>query len=87
MWDLDKYFPKLNGVNRGFGGSEIADSIHFADRIIIKHRPKKVLLYAGDNDIAKGKTAEIVFNDFKKFFTGCFYPSTIYNCLSILEQS
>lgn len=67
LWKLDESFPKLNAINRGFGGSEIADSTHFADRIILKHEPRLILLYAGDNDIAKGKSAETVTNDFRKF--------------------
>jgi lysophospholipase L1-like esterase len=67
MWKLDESFPKLKTINRGFGGSEIADSIHFADRIILKHRPAVVLLYAGDNDISHGKSAETVTADFRKF--------------------
>ncbi|QDT93348.1 SGNH/GDSL hydrolase family protein [Gimesia algae] len=67
MWDLDKYFPDQPVLNRGFGGSEIVDSTHFADRIIIKHEPKVIFLYAGDNDLARKKTAEQVASDFKKF--------------------
>ncbi|MCA9020986.1 MAG: hypothetical protein KDA74_12640, partial [Planctomycetaceae bacterium] len=67
MWDLDKYFPDQPVLNRGFGGSEIVDSTHFADRIIIKHQPKLIFLYAGDNDLARKKTAEEVSNDFKQF--------------------
>ena len=67
MWKLDQSFPKFKTINRGFGGSEIADSIHFADRIILKHQPTVVLLYAGDNDISHGKFAETVTADFRKF--------------------
>lgn len=67
MWDLDHYFPDQPVINRGFGGSEIVDSTHFADRIIIKHEPKLIFLYAGDNDLARKKTAEEVAADFKKF--------------------
>ena len=67
LWKLDESFPKLAAINRGFGGSEIADSTHFADRIILKHEPRLILLYAGDNDIAKGKSAETVTDDFRKF--------------------
>jgi len=66
-WDLPKSFPDLAVINRGFGGSELADSVHFAGRIILKHRPRLVVLYAGDNDIAAGKTPERVFADFKAF--------------------
>jgi lysophospholipase L1-like esterase len=53
--------------NRGFGGSHLEDSVAFADRIVIPYRPKLVVLYAGDNDIAAGKSPEQVFADFKAF--------------------
>jgi lysophospholipase L1-like esterase len=65
FWDLAKYFPEHPLINRGFGGSQIIDSIHFADRIILKHRPRTVIVYAGDNDIAAGKTPEMVAADFR----------------------
>ena len=67
LWKLSEYFPKEKLINRGFGGSEIADSNHFADRIILKHQPRTVVLYAGDNDIAKGKTVKRVTADFRTF--------------------
>ena len=66
-WELGQSFPKFKTINRGFGGSEIADSIHFADRIILKYQPAVIVLYAGDNDISRGKSAEIVTADFQKF--------------------
>lgn len=67
LWDLAKTFPYHKPINRGFGGSEIADSTYFAERIIFPHRPKLIFLYAGDNDIAKGKSAEIVHRDYLRF--------------------
>jgi lysophospholipase L1-like esterase len=67
MWDLKQSFPDRVTINHGFGGSELEDSLHFADRIIIPHAPKIVFLYAGDNDINKGKTAERVVDDYQKF--------------------
>ena len=66
MWDLKKSFPDVDTVNRGFGGSEVSDSVHFANRIILKHEPRVVVVYAGDNDIAKGKSAERVRDDYQK---------------------
>lgn len=66
-WDLKRSFPKLTTINRGFGGSQIADSVHFADRIILKHKPKIVVLYAGDNDVAAGKSPQRVAADFRRF--------------------
>ncbi|MBW3542764.1 MAG: hypothetical protein KY476_21085 [Planctomycetes bacterium] len=67
MWDLKKSFPQLDAINRGFGGSQIVDSTHYADVLILKHRPRLVVLYAGDNDIASGKSAETVARDFDAF--------------------
>jgi lysophospholipase L1-like esterase len=67
LWNLKKSFPDLDVVNRGFGGSQIADSTHFAPRTILKARPHLIVFYAGDNDIAVGKTAEQASADFKDF--------------------
>jgi lysophospholipase L1-like esterase len=67
MWDLKASFPKQKTINHGFGGSELEDSLQFADRIIIPHTPAIVFLYAGDNDINKGKSADRVVDDYKKF--------------------
>src|SRR5258707_5621029 len=51
LWNLKKSFPDLDVINRGFGGSRIADSVHFADRLIVQYKPRLVVFYAGDNDI------------------------------------
>lgn len=67
LWDLKKSFPELELINRGFGGSQISDSIHYVDLLVLKHRPRLVVMYAGDNDISRKKTPERVARDFKKF--------------------
>ena len=68
MWrTLAKDFPEYRVINRGFGGSQIADSIHFAERIVIPYEPRVIVLYAGGNDINAGKSAETVADDFKAF--------------------
>jgi lysophospholipase L1-like esterase len=66
-WKLNRFFPKLPVINRGFGGSEVADSVRYADRILLPYRPKVVVMYAGDNDIARGKSAEQVVADYRRF--------------------
>jgi lysophospholipase L1-like esterase len=60
-------FPDHRLINRGFGGSHLSDSVAFIERIVIPYQPRLVLLYAGDNDIAAGKSPEQVFADFKVF--------------------
>jgi lysophospholipase L1-like esterase len=66
-WDLNKYFPNSGYVNVGFGGSVIADSTHFAPRIIAPFKPSVVVFYSGDNDIAGGRSPEQVARDFVEF--------------------
>ncbi|MCA9063369.1 MAG: hypothetical protein KDA96_09930 [Planctomycetaceae bacterium] len=67
MWKLDESFPDRRTLNQGFGGSEIADSNYYFDRLITAAKPRAVVLYAGDNDLAKGKSPETVHADFQKF--------------------
>jgi len=64
---LAEDFPGRNAINRGFGGSRLADSTHYAHRVVTKYQPRLVVLYAGDNDIFEGHSAEQVFADFKDF--------------------
>ena len=54
-------------LNRGFGGSQICDATHFADRIIFPHAPRMIVLRAGGNDLHAGKSPAQVFEDFKAF--------------------
>jgi lysophospholipase L1-like esterase len=68
LWKtLTRDFPEEQVFNRGFGGSQIIDSVHFADRIVFPYQPRLIVLYAGGNDINARKSAEQVFNDFKQF--------------------
>lgn len=68
LWKtLAQDFPRHNVVNRGFGGSEIADSVHFAERIVFPYAPRQIIMYAGGNDLNNGKTPEQVTADFKAF--------------------
>ena len=67
LWDLEKSFPNLPVINRGFGGSAIRDSVHFFDTLVLKHHPRTVVLYAGDNDINGGYNAGQTHRDFVRF--------------------
>lgn len=66
-WKTDKDFPDHTIINRGFGGSVITDSTHFADRIAIPYAPRLIVFYAGDNDISRGDSAEKVLQNYKAF--------------------
>ena len=68
LWKtLEQDFADHQVLNRGFGGSQIVDSTHFAERIIFPYEPRMIVLRAGGNDIHAGKSAEQVFADYKAF--------------------
>lgn len=67
--NLTESFPKLQVIGRGFGGSTMADLLHFADRLITVYKPKTVLIYEGDNDLNAGKKPEVVVSEFKELAT------------------
>lgn len=69
LWDVENAFPGLGAVNVGFGGSQIAECAFFAPRLIYRWRPRAVVFYAGDNDIAAGCEPERVADDFLDFAT------------------
>ena len=68
LWKtLAQDLPDLPVLNRGFGGSQIIDSVNYADRIVFPYRPRHIVIYAGGNDINAKKTPEQVFADFRAF--------------------
>lgn len=70
LWEnLEQYFPNKNILNRGFGGSQTEEVAYFADRIITPYKPRQVVIYVGDNDLAAGKTPEKVLADFQNLFS------------------
>lgn len=69
MWKLNDSFPDLKTCNHGFGGSQMADSVHFFERIVTPVKPSVIVVYAGDNDIAQKKSPETVAADFAQFCT------------------
>jgi lysophospholipase L1-like esterase len=64
LWNLKVSFPDLQTVNRGFGGSDMAAAAHYYDRVVPPNRPRVVVLYEGDNDLANGHTACQILTDF-----------------------
>lgn len=54
-------------INRGFGGSTMADCSLFARDLVVRYKPRHVLVYAGDNDLAEGRTPMQVMESFARF--------------------
>ncbi|SEJ15845.1 Lysophospholipase L1 [Variovorax sp. OK605] len=70
MWTrLAQDFPRVPGgvVNRGFGGSTLNDCSLFARDLVVRYKPRQVVVYAGDNDLAEGRTPLQVLDSFARF--------------------
>ena len=67
FWETSKAFPNLPVLNRGVGGSEISDVLFYYDRIVLRYRPRTIVFYSGDNDLAVGKSVEQVVSDMHEF--------------------
>ncbi len=68
LWKtLAQDFPGVPLINRGFGGSEIADATHFAERLVFPYSPRQIIFRSGGNDLHLGNTPEEVCADFKAF--------------------
>ena len=71
LWETARCFPDIKLINRGFGGSDIQSVNYFFDQIVACYKPSKIVLYAGDNDIAAGLSPEQVCRNFKDFHRLC----------------
>jgi lysophospholipase L1-like esterase len=66
MWTtLKEDFAGLPVVNRGFGGSMLAEVTAFIDRTVVPHQPQLVVVNCGGNDINAGRSAAQVLRDFQ----------------------
>lgn len=68
LWStLAEDFPGLTPVNRGFGGSTLAECVEEMDRLVFPIQPRAIVLYAGENDLDQGATPEQVEDSFREF--------------------
>jgi lysophospholipase L1-like esterase len=72
LWnDLEHTFqtqPPI--VKRGFGGSRLSDCSSNLQRLVLPYKPRLVVIYAGDNDLAEGATPQQVLESFEAFVRG-----------------
>ena len=68
LWEnIPRYFPGIPVVNRGFGGSTLAECLELMPRLIEPLQPATLLLYAADNDLDQGASPEKVLDLFHQF--------------------
>lgn len=77
LWEVEKAFPDLPVLNRGFGGSVANDLIVYAEKVVFRYQPKVLVVYTGSNDlhghpeppVLAGLTPQEAFGDYTKFLT------------------
>lgn len=69
MWDgLESEFGAAsNVIKRGFGGSRMQDCASNVERLVTPYKPRIVVVYAGDNDLAEGRSPTEVLDSVKQF--------------------
>lgn len=70
VWDdLEKRFPQAPIIKRGVGGCELSQLVkYYTPYILYPYHPKKIFIYAGENDLWAGETADSVFTNFKDLY-------------------
>ena len=68
LWTtLREDMAPLPVINRGFGGSTIAQANLYFDRLVAPYRPRAIVFYSGENDIDSGATPETAIASFRRF--------------------
>ena len=72
LWkDLEQQFDTSQMiVKRGFGGSRMSDCANYVGRLVVPYKPHLVVVYAGDNDLAEGRSPQDVLASFRRFVAG-----------------
>ena len=53
-------FPEIPVIHRGFGGSTMKALDYYTGYIVLPYKPRNIVVYEGDNDLAAGATPEAV---------------------------
>jgi hypothetical protein len=71
LWDdLEQRFPKAPIIKRGVGGSELSQLVkYYTPYILFPYHPRKIFIYAGENDIAARETVDSVLTNFKALWS------------------
>lgn len=68
VWEqLSRDFAAYDTIQRGFGGSTFLDLNQFVDDIVLPYEPAAIVVFEGTNDVASGRSAAQVFNDYLTF--------------------
>lgn len=59
--------PEYTIINRGIDSFQTSDLIYFVDRLVLKYRPRMIVLHVGGNDVNTGKSPAQILGDVQTF--------------------
>src|SRR6185312_6681015 len=68
--DLEQRFAGKNIIKRGVGGCELSQLVkYYTPYILFPYHPSKIFIYAGENDLNAGESADSVLTNLKSLWT------------------
>lgn len=64
---LAEDLPGYTVINRGVDSFQSRDLLQYTDRLVLRYKPRMIVLHVGGNDVHNGRTAEQVLSDFQTF--------------------
>lgn len=64
---LQEDFAEWDVTQRGFGGAQLWEVAHYVPQLVVANKPKAIVLFAGTNDIAMGKSIEQTYDAYRCF--------------------
>lgn len=61
-------FPEYRTINRGISGCGVSHVLEHVDEFVVPYRPKAIVCYVGENDIASGKTPRETAEQISRLF-------------------
>ena len=68
--DMEKRFADKPIIRRGVGGCTLSQLVkYYTPYILFPYHPRKIFIYAGENDIAYGGNSDSVYTNFKTLYS------------------
>jgi lysophospholipase L1-like esterase len=86
---LEDVYKSYGAINRGFGGSTLAQANYYVADLVYPYQPRQVVIYSGENDIATDQVSALeTLNRFAAFFTSIRnkYPKTAVLYVSMKQS-
>ena len=72
LWPgLKRAFPDVEIESWGFGGSNLSECVEAFERFIVPRQPSGLVIYAGDNDLARGALPQDVWASLRTLMISC----------------